>query len=63
MKKFPNKPENYNPVQLLHQMAPGIRFIETTINSNNPSSFEVKCEMDGVSFTGKGNIQFAYSIK
>lgn len=56
MKKFPNKPELYNPVQLLHQMSPGILFTETTIHFNHPSSFEIKCEMDGVSFTGKGNI-------
>ncbi|XP_025406213.1 double-stranded RNA-specific editase 1 isoform X2 [Sipha flava] len=59
MKKFPNKPENYNPVQLLHQMSPGIQFTETTINSNNPSCFEVKCKMDGVTFAGKGSTKKA----
>jgi dsRNA-specific ribonuclease len=59
MKKFPNKPENYNPVQLLYQMTPGIQFTETTIRSNIPSCFEIKCEMDGVSFTGKGSTKKA----
>jgi hypothetical protein len=59
MKTFPNKPENYNPVQLLHQMTPDIQFKETTIRSNNPTCFEVICEKDGVSFTGKGSTKKA----
>lgn len=60
MKKFPQNPENYNPVQLLHQMAPGIHFIEKTLNHSNPSLFEASCEINKISFKGQGNflIQF-----
>lgn len=55
MKKFPQNPEIYNPVQLLHQMTPGIQFTERTISATNPSLFEVKCELNQVAFEGQGN--------
>lgn len=61
MKKFPENPENYNPVQLLHQMTPGIKFTEITVSPNNPSIFQVRCEVNGLSFVGEGNNLFYYS--
>lgn len=57
MKKFPDNPENYNPVQLLHQMKPGTKFTEKILNAN-PASFEITCEINGVSFSGQGNLYF-----
>jgi len=54
MKKFPDNPENYHPVQLLHQMTPGITFKEVTITANNPSVFEVSCEISSIQFKGQG---------
>lgn len=56
MKKFPQNPEIYNPVQLLHQMIPGIKFTEKIISTANPSVFEIKCELNQVVFKGQGNI-------
>lgn len=55
MKKFPENPQNYNPVQLLHQMSPGVKFIEKTVSPNNPSVFQAKCDMNGLPFVGEGN--------
>lgn len=60
MKKFPENPDIYNPVQLLHQMTPGLKFIVNTINPNNPPIFQVNCEVNGVPFTGQGNIFYHY---
>lgn len=57
MKKFPENPENYNPVQLLHQMKPGTKFSEKTVSSN-PAHFQITCEINGGSFTGEGNLCF-----
>ncbi|VVC26497.1 Hypothetical protein CINCED_3A019714 [Cinara cedri] len=54
MKKFPTNPENYNPVQLLHQMSPGIKFNEIAIATTSQSRFEASCEMNGVTFKGQG---------
>lgn len=56
MKKFPDHPETYNPVQLLHQMTPGVTFKELTISHNNPSIFQVLCEINNVEFNGQGKI-------
>jgi len=56
MKKFPEEPKNYNPVQLLNHMKPGVKFIETIISSKTPSVFRMKCEIDNIPFTGQGNI-------
>lgn len=57
MKKFPTNPENYNPVQLLHQMTPGIKFNEVIGNTtNNPIVFETSCELNDSIFIGQGNI-------
>lgn len=56
MKKFPDNPEIYNPVQLLHQMSPGIQFVEKTISATNPSLFETSCVLNDKSFMGQGNI-------
>lgn len=56
MKKFPSNPENFNPVQLLHQMSPGIKFKETTISSIIPSLFEASCDINNATFMGQGNI-------
>lgn len=54
MKKFPDNPQNYNPVQLLHQMIPGIKFEEKTVSTNNPTVFLVSCVVNGVLFNGQG---------
>jgi len=56
MRKFPEDPKNCNPVQLINQMKPGVKFIETIISSKTPSVFQVKCEIDNIPFTGQGNI-------
>lgn len=58
MKKFPENPLDYNPVQLIYQMTPGIKFIERTINVNNPPLFEVMCKLNGVNFMGQGNLVY-----
>ncbi|XP_060858050.1 uncharacterized protein LOC132935493 isoform X2 [Metopolophium dirhodum] len=55
MKKFPEDPKKYNPVQLLNQMKPGVKFIETIINSKRPLVFQVECEIDNITFTGQGS--------
>jgi len=62
MKKFPVNPEVYNPVQLLHQMTPGIQITEKTLSVANPSLFEATCEMNHISFKGQGNIYISSSI-
>lgn len=54
MKKFPDNPENYNPVQLLHQMKPGTKFTEKVLAAN-PAIFEISCEINSVPFSGQGN--------
>lgn len=56
MRKFPEDPRNCNPIQLINQMKPGVKFIETIISSKTPSVFQVKCEIDSIPFTGQGNI-------
>lgn len=59
MKKFPSNPENYNPVQLLHQMMPGIKFSEQDIEYvSGPQLFKVNCEIKDVQFSGNGIILF-----
>ncbi|XP_008184601.2 uncharacterized protein LOC100573606 [Acyrthosiphon pisum] len=55
MKKFPEDPKNCNPVQLINQMKPGAKFIETIISLNRPSVFNVKVEIDNITFTGLGS--------
>ncbi|XP_050428020.1 uncharacterized protein LOC126838000 [Adelges cooleyi] len=55
MKKFPENPTAYNPVQLLHQLLPDITFCDKTISPNNPPSFECSCELKGTTFVGKGS--------
>jgi len=59
MKKFPVNPEVYNPVQLLHQMTPGIQLTEKTLSVANPSLFEVTCQMNHISFKGQGSTKKA----
>lgn len=57
MKKFPSNPENYNPVQLIHQMSPGIKFNDVSVScSSNPALFESTCELNSSVFIGQGNI-------
>ncbi|XP_050533424.1 uncharacterized protein LOC126901169 isoform X2 [Daktulosphaira vitifoliae] len=55
MKKFPDNPLTFNPLQLLHQLHPGIQFNEKTITPSNPPNFEVSCVINNVSFNGRGN--------
>ncbi|CAI6354671.1 unnamed protein product [Macrosiphum euphorbiae] len=55
MRKFPEDPKNCNPVQIINQMKPGVKFIETIISLNPPSAFRVKCEIDNIPFTGLGS--------
>lgn len=50
LKKFPDHPENYNPVALLHQLTPDTKFSEKLL-AVNPALFEI----NGVPFLGKGN--------
>lgn len=54
MKKFPEDPENWNPIQLLNQMKPGIQYIETQI-SLCPSIFHVSFKTGDLFFLGQGN--------
>lgn len=49
-------PENYNPVQLLYLMNPGIKFNEIPRIKSYPQWFKVSCEMNGAFFVGQGNI-------
>jgi len=56
MESIPQNPENYHPVQFLYKMAPGIHFTEKTLSLHNPSLFEVCCELNGMSFKGRGNV-------
>lgn len=57
MKKFPDNPENYNPVQLLHQMMPGIKFSEVAMEwTSGPQLFKTNCEIKDVQFSGEGII-------
>ncbi|CAI6373224.1 unnamed protein product [Macrosiphum euphorbiae] len=57
-RKFPEDPKKCNPVQLINQMKPGVKFIETII-SLTPSVFQVKCEIDNIPFTGQGSTKKA----
>ncbi|XP_008187398.1 uncharacterized protein LOC100169140 isoform X2 [Acyrthosiphon pisum] len=59
MRKFPEDPKNCNPIQLINQMKPGVKFIETVISSKTPSVFQVKCEIDNIPFTGQGSTKKA----
>ncbi|XP_022172564.1 uncharacterized protein LOC111035307 isoform X2 [Myzus persicae] len=59
MRKFPEDPRNCNPIQLINQMKPGVKFIETIISSKTPSVFQVKCEIDSIPFTGQGSTKKA----
>lgn len=54
MKKFPDHPEKYNPIQLLHHMIPGIKFTEKVLNAI-PPIFEISCEINGIPFSSQGN--------
>jgi len=57
MKKFPENPKNYNPIQLINQMKPGIKYIETIVAAKLPSLFfQVNCVINDILFTGEGNI-------
>jgi len=58
MRKFPDDPKNCNPVQLIHQMKPGVKFIETVLSLKTPSLFQVNCIIDDTPFIGQGNIYF-----
>lgn len=62
MKKFPDHPENYNPVQLLHQLTPGILFREKIVTSKNPSVFEVSCEIENIKFSGQGKVSILLNV-
>ncbi|VVC26038.1 Double-stranded RNA-binding domain [Cinara cedri] len=53
-KMFPTNPENYNPVQLLHQMVPNVPFFATINISNTPIRFETSCVLNGKTFKGQG---------
>ncbi|KAL5233817.1 hypothetical protein ACI65C_001227 [Semiaphis heraclei] len=57
MRKFPDDPRNCNPIQLINQMKPGVKFIETIISFKTPSVFQVKCEIDNVPFIGQDKIE------
>ncbi|XP_015380288.1 PREDICTED: uncharacterized protein LOC107174011 isoform X2 [Diuraphis noxia] len=59
MRKFPDDPRNCNPIQLINQMKPGVKFIETIISSKTPSVFQVNCEIDNVPFSGQGSTKKA----
>ncbi|XP_060854227.1 uncharacterized protein LOC132932054 [Rhopalosiphum padi] len=59
MRKFPENPKNCNPIQLINQMKPGVKFVETIISSKTPSLFQVNCVIDDVSFTGQGSTKKA----
>ncbi|XP_022175704.1 uncharacterized protein LOC111037437 isoform X2 [Myzus persicae] len=56
MKKFPEDPENWNPIQLLNQMKPGIQYIETQI-SLCPSIFHVSFKTGDLFFLGQGSLK------
>jgi len=56
MKKFPENPKNCNPIQLINQMKPGVKYIETIISAKFPLLFQVTCVIDDIPFTGQGNI-------
>jgi len=56
MRKFPENPQNCNPIQLINQLKPGVRFTEVVISAKTPSLFQVKCEIDDIPFSGQGNI-------
>ncbi|CAI6377387.1 unnamed protein product [Macrosiphum euphorbiae] len=57
-RKFPEDPKNCNPVQLINQMKPGVKFIETIISST-PPVFQVKCEIDNIPFIEQGSTKKA----
>uniref|UniRef100_A0A2S2NGM1 DRBM domain-containing protein n=1 Tax=Schizaphis graminum TaxID=13262 RepID=A0A2S2NGM1_SCHGA len=59
MRKFPENPKNCNPIQLINQMKPGVKFVETIISSKTPSLFQVNCVIEDVSFTGQGSTKKA----
>lgn len=48
IKIFHKNPKNYNPVQLLYQMAPGLKFIKKTVRPNSPSIFQTRCDINGL---------------
>lgn len=56
LKKLPFNPEFYNPVQLLFELIPRLKIREKRINNSNPLLYEAQCELNGVQFTGCGNI-------
>jgi len=56
MRKFPENPQNCNPVQLINQLKPGVKFTEVVLNAKTPSLFQVKCVIDDIPFSGQGNI-------
>jgi len=59
MRKFPENPKNCNPIQLINQMKPGVKFVETIISSKTPSLFQVNCIIDDIPFTGQGSTKKA----
>ncbi|XP_015376701.1 PREDICTED: uncharacterized protein LOC107170983 [Diuraphis noxia] len=59
MKKFPDNPSNYNPIQLINHMKPGMKLIEIIHFSKRPSIFRVKYEIDNFLFFGLGSTKKA----
>jgi len=57
MTKFPENPKNCKPLQLINQMKPGVKYIETIVAAKLSSLFfQVNCVIDDILFTGEGNI-------
>ncbi|KAE9528551.1 hypothetical protein AGLY_012122 [Aphis glycines] len=60
VRKFPENPKNCNPIQLLNQMKPGIKYIEAIAAEKLPLLFfQVNCVIDDILFTGEGRTKKA----
>ncbi|XP_027851881.1 uncharacterized protein LOC114130973 [Aphis gossypii] len=60
MRKFPENPKNCNPIQLLNQMKPGVKYIEAIAPEKLPLLFfQINCVIDDILFTGEGRTKKA----
>ncbi|CAH1726603.1 uncharacterized protein LOC114121455 [Aphis gossypii] len=59
MRKFPENPQNCNPIQLINQLKPGVKFTEVVISAKTPSLFQVTCVIDDIPFSGQGSTKKA----
>lgn len=62
-KELPPNATNIHPVMLLNQMRPGLTYVELNRVGNPPNTmFTLAVEIDGIEYTGTGNITCSYAF-